>query len=200
MPQVRTVLIGCHGCGQDWDPALHAACPNCGPGKATLPECIWEISHVAGSPFSISANVRNRDRLMTIAQDYGIRRMLDVSDDPQQRWTWRPDPLSLRESGMYFIPVDGLKDHATEALDYQVMRRAVGTALSMTARGHRMLIACAAGLRRAPHVTYACLIARGHEPGRAWEMIQAARPFVHKIDHYAEVAEDVGRSLFLARS
>jgi protein tyrosine phosphatase (PTP) superfamily phosphohydrolase (DUF442 family) len=52
-----------------------------------------------------------------------------------------------------------------------------------------VLLFCAAGLKRAPHLLYGVLRARGHEAEQAWGLVQAARPMTERFEPYLEAAE-----------
>ncbi len=51
------------------------------------------------------------------------------------------------------------------------------------------LLFCAAGLKRAPHLLYGVMRARGHGPQQAWELISQARPMTDRFEPYIAAAE-----------
>lgn len=193
------IVFTCQGCGEAWDPYETIGCPNHCDAPSSVPDEVWQLSRIADTSIYVSAHLLDEDRLRSITTR-GIHRVLDVSNDPERRFTWRPPPATVRSTSLYFLESLGLVDSLTEPLSRAAMARAVVSAQSLTARGHPLLICCSVGVRRAPHVAYSILIARGWSPEEAWDAIHDSRPFVNKIDHYAEVAEDVGKSLFLSRA
>jgi rhodanese-related sulfurtransferase len=127
--------------------------------------------------------MRDADRLTDVALH--ATAILDVANDPHQAICWRPDPNDLAAMNMAYARVDGLVDRAGIPFDADALDLAVRYLTHYVDEGHTVLVHCAAGLRRAPHVVYAFLRKTGYTPGEAWEQIHAGRPYA--IPHKAYV-------------
>jgi protein tyrosine phosphatase (PTP) superfamily phosphohydrolase (DUF442 family) len=112
----------------------------------------------------------------------GMSTFVDVAGDAH--YVWRPDEAAIEAAGVTYtrIPLeDNNLDLPDEAFD------AVQVALDH-ARGDALLF-CAAGLKRAPHLLYGVLRARGEGAEEAWDRISAARPMTDRYEPYLSAAE-----------
>ena len=97
---------------------------------------------------------------------------------------WRPGPDAVRDARVEYarIPVEDTNvDLPDDAF------ASVSEALGQARR--KVLVFCAAGLKRSPHLLYGVLRARGHDAAAAWSMIATARPFAERFDPYIVSAE-----------
>jgi protein tyrosine phosphatase (PTP) superfamily phosphohydrolase (DUF442 family) len=112
----------------------------------------------------------------------GFVSFVDVAGDAT--YVWRPDEGAVDAAGVAYtrLPLEDtnadLPDHAfasvAEALD--------------SADGN-VLLFCAAGLKRAPHLLYGVLRARGNDREAAWGLVAAARPIAEPFAPYIASAE-----------
>ena len=112
----------------------------------------------------------------------GISTFVDVAGDA--RYVWRPDDEAIDAAGIVYVRIpleDTNVDLPNAAFD------AVRDALD-GADGETLLF-CAAGLKRAPHLLYGVLRARGHGGQHAWELIRQARPMTDRFEPYIAAAE-----------
>jgi protein tyrosine phosphatase (PTP) superfamily phosphohydrolase (DUF442 family) len=130
--------------------------------------------------------MRNAERFVGFV-DQGFRTFVDVAGDAS--YVWRPDASAIRAAGVSYTRIP-LEDTNVDLPDvtFEAVREALERADSDT------LLFCAAGLKRAPHLLYGVLRARGHDADRAWGLVQAARPMTDRFQPYIEAAERWART------
>ncbi len=182
----RRAEFHCLECDQGWFVPPDINCPRCGPGKPTEPDpAIWEVGWIPQptevypmSAIGISAHLLSLERISHLTNDMGVSAILDVANDPGQRIVWRPESeeYNFVKHGVRHVPIWGLKDKRNGGLDESRLDLSVDWLARLLGQGHRVMVHCAAGLRRAPHVVYAYLRTQGHDPVEAWDMVERARP------------------------
>jgi hypothetical protein len=112
----------------------------------------------------------------------GISTFVDVAGDAH--YVWRPDPEAIDAARVVYvrIPLEDtnidLPDAAFDAVDS-----------ALDCADGDVLLFCAAGLKRAPHLLYGVLRAQGREPENAWGLVAAARPMTEPYQPYIDAAE-----------
>jgi len=87
-----------------------------------------------------------------------------------------------------YVSVGGVEDTNVDLPDWAFDR--VASAMSSTREGRdRVLLFCAAGLKRSPHLMYGLLRRSGKDRGEAWRRVEAARPFTAPFGPYIASAE-----------
>jgi protein tyrosine phosphatase (PTP) superfamily phosphohydrolase (DUF442 family) len=112
----------------------------------------------------------------------GFGTFVDVAGDAN--YVWRPDESMIEAAGVTYVrvPLEDTNVDLPEAA-FEAVRDAVEGA------DGDVLLFCAAGLKRAPHLLYGVLRARGHSADRAWEVVAAARPMTDRFQPYIDAAE-----------
>jgi protein tyrosine phosphatase (PTP) superfamily phosphohydrolase (DUF442 family) len=176
------VRFDCHSCRQPWWAPPGNGCPRCGYGVTATPDpIIWTTGRVPETNVLVSAQLRDAERFAGFVRD-GISSFVDVAGDAE--YVWRPDPDAVRSAGIDYtkIPIEDTNlDLPGTAFS------AVDEALSVASGD--VLLFCAAGLKRAPHLLYGVLRSRGHDPAEAWSLVAAARPMTEPYDPYIKSAE-----------
>lgn len=176
------VRFDCLTCGEPWWAPPANGCPRCGyDAQATPDPVIWTCGHVEGTRISITGQMRNPARFgCLLARGFGT--FVDAAGDAA--YVWRPDEETIEAAGVTYvrIPIEDtnvdLPDDAFDAL----------TAAVDASHGD-VLLFCAAGLKRAPHLLYGLLRSRGHDAGDAWDLVRAARPMTDRFQPYVLAAE-----------
>ncbi len=176
------VRFDCQTCGEPWWAPPANGCPRCGYDARAIPDpVIWTCGQVLGTPVWITGQMRNPARFACFLAR-GISTFVDVAGDA--RYVWRPDDEAIDAAGIVYVRIpleDTNVDLPNAAFD------AVRDALD-GADGETLLF-CAAGLKRAPHLLYGVLRARGHGRQHAWELIRQARPMTDRFEPYIAAAE-----------
>jgi protein tyrosine phosphatase (PTP) superfamily phosphohydrolase (DUF442 family) len=136
---------------------------------------------VAGTPVSITGQMRNPARFACFLVR-GFRTFVDVAGDAH--YVWRPDEPTIEASRVNYVRVP-LEDTNLDLPDvaFEAVRDAVDAA------DGEVLLFCAAGLKRAPHLLYGVLRLRGHDAESAWDLVKAARPITEPFQPYIDAAE-----------
>lgn len=169
------VRFDCHSCGQPWWAPPGNGCPRCGYGAVGTPDpIIWGHGQVPGTSIFVSAQMRDADRFAGFVRQ-GIGTFVDVAGD--NSYVWRPDDEAIRAAGVAYARIP-LEDTNVDLPDsaFSAVEQALGAAQGS------VLLFCAAGLKRAPHLLYGVLRARGHEPEDAWSRVASARPMTETLD------------------
>jgi hypothetical protein len=175
------VRFDCLTCGEPWWAPPANGCPTCGyDAQATPDPVIWTSGQVAGTRITLTGQMRNPARFGCFLAR-GFERFVDVAGDAA--YVWRPDEAAIEASGVSYVRIP-LEDTNVDLPDsaFEAVRDA------LDGDGETLLF-CAAGLKRAPHLMYGVLRSRGHEPRRAWELVQAARPMTDRFEPYMDAAE-----------
>lgn len=175
------VRFDCQTCGEPWWAPPANGCPTCGyDAQATPDPVIWTSGQVAGTRVTITGQMRNPARFGCFLTR-GFERFVDVAGDAS--YVWRPDEAAIAAAGVSYVRIT-LEDTNVDLPDsaFEAVRDAI--------HGDRAtLLFCAAGLKRAPHLMYGVLRARGQERGQAWELVHAARPMTDRFEPYIDAAE-----------
>lgn len=176
------VRFDCQSCGEPWWAPPANGCPRCGYfARATPDPVIWTCGQVAGTSVWITGQMRTPPRFDSFVLR-GFGTFVDVAGDAH--YVWRPDEPAIEAAGVTYVRIpleDTNVDLPDEAFD------AVRTALDRV-EGAALLF-CAAGLKRAPHLLYGVLRARGQGAEEAWARISAARPMTEPFQPYVTAAE-----------
>jgi len=176
------VRFDCQTCGEPWWAPPANGCPRCGyEARATPDPIIWTYGHVEGTRVWITGQMRTPPRFDGFVLR-GFGTFVDVAGDAH--YVWRPDEETIESAGVTYvrIPLEDtnvdLPDTAFDAVA-SVVDQAEG----------EVLLFCAAGLKRAPHLLYGVLRMRGHETDDAWALVNAARPMTGRFEPYIDAAE-----------
>jgi protein tyrosine phosphatase (PTP) superfamily phosphohydrolase (DUF442 family) len=176
------VRFDCHRCREPWWAPPGNGCPRCGYGVTATPDpIIWNTGRVPGTSISVTAQMRDPERFAGFVRD-GVRAFVDVAGDAP--WVWRPGEDAIRAAAVAYARIP-LEDTNVDLLPEAFT--SVAEALN-SAEGN-VLVFCAAGLKRAPHLLYGVLRAQGDEPETAWARVASARPMTERYDPYVESAE-----------
>ena len=176
------VRFDCETCGEPWWAPPANGCPTCGyDARATPDPVIWTCGHVAGTSISITGQMRNPARFGCFLVR-GFRTFVDAAGDAH--YVWRPDEEAIHHAGVDYVRV-AIEDTNVDLPDEAFA--AVASALDR-AEGD-VLLFCAAGLKRAPHLLYGVFRARGLDADHAWQLIKAARPMTDRFQPYIDAAE-----------
>lgn len=134
-----------------------------------------------GTPVTITGQMRNPARFGCFLA-CGFRTFVDAAGDAD--YVWRPDPDDVAAARVTYVRIP-IEDTNVDLPDTAF--EAVASALD-GAEGD-VLLFCAAGLKRAPHLLYGVLRARGDGPADAWGRVQAARPMTDRFQPYIDAAE-----------
>jgi protein tyrosine phosphatase (PTP) superfamily phosphohydrolase (DUF442 family) len=112
----------------------------------------------------------------------GFGTFVDVAGDAH--YVWRPDGATIEAAGIAYIRIP-LEDTNVDLPDFafEIVRDVLDDA------DGEVLLFCAAGLKRAPHLLYGVLRMQGHDPDGAWELVRAARPMTDRFQPYIDAAE-----------
>lgn len=176
----------CHACRKPWWTPPANGCPRCGYGTPATPDpVIWEVGWVPGTAVFLSAQMRDPRRFGDLV-DRGFVAFVDVAGDAP--YVWRPSGSEIEAAGVSYTRVRGVEDTNVDLPDRAF--DAVTTAVELSAPGlRRLLVFCAAGLKRAPHLLYGVLLRHGYGRAEAWNAVLAARPFVERFPPYVSAAE-----------
>jgi protein tyrosine phosphatase (PTP) superfamily phosphohydrolase (DUF442 family) len=176
------VRFDCQTCGEPWWAPPANGCPRCGYDARAIPDpIIWTCGQVPGTRLSITGQMRNPVRFDCFLAR-GISTFVDVAGDAH--YVWRPDDETIEFAGVTYVRIP-LEDTNVDLPD-----AAFDAVAAVVDRSDEdVLLFCAAGLKRAPHLMYGVLRARGHEPAEAWTLVKAARPITEQFDPYIEAAE-----------
>ncbi|MBA3717523.1 MAG: hypothetical protein H0W87_04755 [Actinobacteria bacterium] len=176
------VRFDCHSCGEPWWAPPGNACPTCGYDAVATPDpIIWGHGQVPGTSIFVTGQMRDRERFDGFLSA-GFRTFIDVAGDAA--YVWRPDPTTIRSAGVAYTRI------AIEDTNVELPMSAFTAARdALEAADGDTLLFCAAGLKRAPHLLYGILRARGHEAERAWELVATARPMTDRFAPYISDAE-----------
>ena len=176
------VRFDCQTCGQPWWAPPANGCPRCGYDARAIPDpIVWTCGHVPGTRVSLSGQMRNPARFACFLVR-GISTFVDVAGDAH--YVWRPDEETIASAGIAYVRIS-LEDTNVDLPD-----AAFDAVAAVVDRADEdVLLFCAAGLKRAPHLLYGVLRARGHEADEAWGMVQAARPMTDRFPPYIDAAE-----------
>jgi len=146
---------------------------------------------VAGTQISITGQMRNPARFDCFLVR-GFATFVDVAGDAH--YVWRPTESEIEAAGVTYVRIP-LEDTNLDLPDaaFEAVRDAVENA------EEDVLLFCAAGLKRAPHLVYGILRARGHSADRACELVAAARPMTDRFQPYIDAAERWTAGTALAR-
>lgn len=176
------VRFDCHGCGEPWWAPPANGCPRCGYEAVATPDpAIWAVGHVPGTPIFLTAQLRDAERFTSFVAA-GIETFVDAAGDAP--YVWRPDPRMIRDAGVCYLRIP-LEDTNVDLPDDAFS--AVASAVS-GAKGD-VLLFCAAGLKRSPHLLYGVLRAQRHSGDAAWALVSAARPITDRFEPYVQAAE-----------
>jgi len=176
------VRFDCQSCGEPWWAPPGNQCPTCGYDAVAIPDpIIWSSGQVPGTRIFVTGQMRDQERFAGFVGD-GFRTFVDVAGDAA--YVWRPDEAAISEAGVAYTRIP-LEDTNVElpAAAFTAVRDALEAAAGDT------LLFCAAGLKRAPHLVYGVLRARGHEPDAAWDLVASARPMTDRFAPYIADAE-----------
>lgn len=192
----RPIQFVCQKCEEPWETPL-TGCPRCDNGSgygpaitpATPDPVIWSIGVVPGYPILLSAHLRDQQRFISLTSTLRLRGVVDVAADPEGYYVWRPTPEEFAHQRVRHHLIEnvwdnnvGLEPHAFDKV-YRVLRLYV-------ALGDNVLLHCSAGLKRAPHLLYGCLLKEGLEPNDAWHRVKEARPFASPYEPYVKSAHE----------
>ena len=187
------VRFDCHSCGEPWWAPPANGCPRCGYGvRATPDPIVWEVGRIPEAAIFVTGQMRDAERFEALVRG-GFRSFVDVAGDAS--YVWRPDTSSIAAAGVSYARIP-LEDTNVE-LPPEAFA-AVTEALEQADGGS--LVFCAAGLKRAPHLVYGVLRARGDDRSEAWAKVAAARPMTEPFQPYIESAERWLASRFLLSS
>jgi protein tyrosine phosphatase (PTP) superfamily phosphohydrolase (DUF442 family) len=176
------VRFDCQTCGEPWWAPPANGCPTCGYDAVATPDpIIWHCGQVPGTRIFVTGQMRDAKRFAGLVGD-GFRMFVDVAGDAA--YVWRPDEAAIRTAGVEYVRIP-LEDTNVElpGRAFAAVQEALEAATGDT------LLFCAAGLKRAPHLLYGVLLARGYEPGPAWQLVAAARPMTEQFVPYVADAE-----------
>jgi hypothetical protein len=180
------VRFDCLECDQPWWSPPATGCPRCGNEATARPDpAIWEVGRVPGTRIFVSAQLRDQARFDQLVAS-GIQAFVDVAGD--MPYVWRPEAEAAEARGVVYTRIREVEDTNVDlpARAFATVTQALEAA---EAREHDVLLFCAAGLKRAPHLLYGVLRRRGHDAESAWGLIRAARPLADPFPVYVEAAE-----------
>jgi hypothetical protein len=180
------VRFDCLECRETWWSPPATGCPRCGDLVAAEPDpIIWQVGRVPGTRIFLSGQLRDEARFRELLRS-GIRAFVDVAG--ARPYVWRPPPTAAARAGVSYTLVDGVEDTNLDLPDTAFAGVAAG--LDAAAEEKRdVLLFCAAGLKRSPHLLYGVLLRRGLDPRAAWSSVQAARPMADPFGPYLAAAE-----------
>ena len=175
-------------CGRRWWSPPHVGCTECGPDATAVPDpIIWSVDRidVPHGDIFLSGQLRDPERFADLASS-GISVFVDVAG--AKRYVWRPTVDAIDVRGVTYMEVPGVEDVNTDlpAFAFEAVADAINDAV---ARKEPVLLFCAAGLKRSPHLLYGVLRSWGIDAEAAWAKISAARPFVDPWEPYLAAAE-----------
>ena len=129
----------------------------------------------------MSAQLRDQARFVSFVGD-GFAAFVDAAGDAP--YVWRPGPDAVRDARVEYARI-AVEDTNVDLPDdaFASVNEALGQASG------KVLLFCAAGLKRSPHLLYGVLRARGHSAAAAWSMVATARPFADRFEPYIVSAE-----------
>jgi hypothetical protein len=178
------VRFECMSCDEAWWAPPGNGCPRCGEQAEAIPDpVVWTVGEVPGTNVSISGQLLERGRFHRIV-GAGITVFVDVAG--AHAYVWRPTAEDIRAAGVSYVRIEGVEDTNRDLPD-----RAFDELLAAldSAEECSVLLFCAAGLKRSPHLMYGVLRRRGHDRADAWGRIAAARPFTDPFEPYIDAAE-----------
>jgi predicted protein tyrosine phosphatase len=132
--------------------------------------------------------MKDEERLLRIVQGMDMRHIVEITSDPDMKYSWRPHPDRYRELGVTYTLIEDCYDDG-ESIDFEVFDKVFVAVLAALANGENVLVHCAAGLRRSPHAVYAVLRRLGHNKHAAWWMVHQSRPWADQHKPYIDSAE-----------
>jgi protein tyrosine phosphatase (PTP) superfamily phosphohydrolase (DUF442 family) len=176
------VWFDCDTCGERWWAPPANGCPRCGYGVTATPDpIIWSSGRLPGTRIFITGQMRTPERFAEFVQS-GIQAFVDVAGDAE--YIWRPKAETIARAGVQYTRI-AVEDTNIDLPDeaFAALSRALDEATG------DVLVFCAAGLKRAPHLLYGVLRQRGHEANEAWELVAEARPMTDRFQPYLDAAE-----------
>lgn len=183
---IMTVRFDCRECHEPWWSPPGNGCPRCGYGTPATPDpIVWEVGQIPGSDVFLTGQMRDSERFGDLVAA-GFDSFVDVAGDAP--YVWRPGSAAIRAAGVVYVRVRDVEDTNVDLPDRAF--EAVSAALERRdEEGSRLLVFCAAGLKRAPHLLFGVLRRRGLPAREAWDAVVSARPFFEPFAPYVAAAE-----------